>query len=129
MKDLVILYDTDCGFCDWTRDIIEKYDRDNLFEFIAITSTEASDLAQQHNETIDQKNPESFVLCDRATSHWYTKSSAGHEIARRCYGILYIGSCILTITPRFVADYVYTLIAQNRSKLGPLVGRKTCKIR
>lgn len=129
MKNNIIIYDTDCGFCDWTRDIIEKYDRDNIFSFISITSDQARDLAQHHNQIIDQQDPESFILCDIENGSWYTKSDAGYHISHKCYGPLYVFSLIITITPRFVADFVYTLIARNRAKLGPLVGRKTCKIR
>ena len=60
MKHLVILYDTDCGFCDWTRDIIEKYDRDKLFEFESISSKKAKKLALRYSQTINLENPESF---------------------------------------------------------------------
>ena len=129
MKNLVILYDTDCGFCDWTRDVIEKYDPENQFEFISIGSPEALLLAHSQNKIINQDDPESFVLHDTSTGDWFEKADAGFEISKRCSGILFLFSRLLLITPRFISNRIYRLVAKNRAKLGPMVGRNTCRIR
>jgi len=124
MEKLFVLYDADCAFCRRMRDLVIRYDKENIFDFISITSNQSLSLAKKHGKNIDPEDPESFAVCDEQGDLWFEKSCAALEITKRCSGLLYLSSFILFITPRFIADKVYSVVARNRT-CSPL--NKVCK--
>jgi len=115
MEKLFVLYDADCPFCRRMRNLVNRHDKDSIFDFIAITSEQSLSLAKKHQKNMDPKDPESFVLCDERGELWLEKSRAALEITKRCHGMLYILSFLLTLTPQIIADKVYSTVARNRT--------------
>ena len=129
MQSYIIIYDDDCGFCEWCRELTETYDKENIFTWVGMSTQQALDLAQQAGKKINPQHPESFVCYDPHKNIWLEKSQALKKITAHTSGPLRVLYYVLVCVPRVLADYGYSLVARNRSTLGRWMGRTTCRIR
>lgn len=113
----IILFDGVCNLCNGTVVFIIKRDKKNVFKFATLQSEVAHDLLIPFSS--NEKNQESSNALDSIilleNGKKYTKSSAALRIAKHlsgAYPLLYG----LMIIPKFLRDWVYSIIAKNRYK-------------
>jgi len=107
----VILFDGVCNLCNGAVIFIIEHDEDDLFRFAALQSDIGQELARARG--VDISKTDSIVFIDE--HRHFVKSAAALNIARhlnKAYPLLY-GFIIL---PRFIRDWGYDLIANNRYK-------------
>lgn len=108
-----VLYDGDCGFCNYWVQWILKNDRKDRFRFASLQGRFGQKFLMDSNlnaptfDTLYLWKPEEFYL---------TKAAAITTIAKLLGGGFYIlGS--LNIFPDFVGNFFYDQIAKRRTKL------------
>lgn len=107
----IILFDGVCNLCNGAVTFIIKRDKSDIFRYAALQSDIALKLAEKYK--IDTSETDSIILVENETA--YTKASAALRIAKHLsgwYPLLYG----LVILPRFVRDWMYDIIADNRYK-------------
>lgn len=105
----IILFDGVCNLCNGAVNFIIKKDKKQLYSFASLQSNFGKDLLKQYG--LENNALNSFVLIENDKA--YLKSSAALRIAKNLgevYSILYG----LMIVPRFMRDFVYSIIANNR---------------
>ena len=108
---LIILFDGVCNLCNSSVNFIIKHDTKEQFLFASLQSDAAKEILLQFSTkklTLD-----SIILID--DSNIYEKSSAALQISKHLnggYKLLY-GFIII---PKFIRDWVYDIIAENRYK-------------
>ncbi len=110
-KDKIILFDGVCNLCNGAVTFIIKRDKKNLFKFATLQSEIAEELLIA--KLSDKELLDSIVLIENGKQ--YTKSSAALRIAKNlsgAYPLLYI----FMVIPKFLRDWVYSIIAKNRYK-------------
>lgn len=117
----IILFDGVCNFCNSSINFVIKHDKKNHFLFAPLQSETAKKLLEKFN--IDSSKTDSFILIENNKA--YLKSTAALRVTKhlnKLYPLLYA----LMITPPFIRNGVYGLIARNRYKW---FGKKeTCMI-
>lgn len=117
----IILFDGVCNLCNASVQFIIQHDKKNHFKFASIQSGAGQKLLKKYN--IDASITDSIVLIDHNRS--YIKSTATLQIAKHLNG-LYPLLYIFIVTPSFIRNGIYDLVAKNRYTW---FGRKeTCMI-
>ena len=108
----VVLYDGDCGFCNfWVQWILEK-DQKNQFRFAALQSKFGQRFLEAHQLPQNQFDTVFLVSEDK----FYFKLNAVAEIGNILGGKLrYLH--LLRHLPSFIANRIYDKVAANRQKL------------
>lgn len=110
---LYVLYDGDCGFCNfWVQWILNK-DKKDLFLFASLQSDFGQSFLKDRN--LETKNFSTLYLW-KPDAYYLQKSSAVLKIAETIGGI-YSWSKILYILPKFLRDFGYDWVSKNRQKL------------
>lgn len=107
----IILFDGVCNLCSDAVIFIIKHDKKNLFRFAALQSEPGTEFIDKYD--IDTSQTDSIILVEE--KRYFTKSTAALRIARHLsggYPLLY-GFIIL---PKFIRDWMYDIIANNRYK-------------
>ncbi|WP_117883364.1 thiol-disulfide oxidoreductase DCC family protein [Aureibaculum luteum] len=107
----IILFDGVCNLCNSSVQFIITRDKNNHFIFASLQSDAAQDILlhfKKNNSDFD-----SIILIDNGKIH--DKSSAILKVSRKLGG-LWKYSYVFIIVPKFIRDFFYTLIAQNRYK-------------
>lgn len=107
----IVLFDGVCNLCNTAVQFIIKHDKSNQFLFASLQSDAAQDILLHFN----QKNSDfdSIILIDDGKLH--KKSTATLKILNKLSGF-WKYSYGLIIIPKFIRDFFYTIIAQNRYK-------------
>ena len=108
----IILFDGICNLCDSAVQIIIKYDKNDVFRFVALQS----DLGQKIIEYlgIDTQKTDSIILYQPGFAYYY-KSEAAIAIAKDLGGLLSLAS-IFSVLPTSFSNVIYDYIAKNRYK-------------
>lgn len=117
MKDYsnhyIVLYDGDCGFCNFWVQWILKIDRKHIFYFSALQSDFGQAFLLKHNKsTVDLDT----IYLISPEGQFYKKLDAVINIARQIGG-LYKVLNILKVVPRIARDTIYDFIAKHRKKI------------
>lgn len=107
----IILFDGVCNLCNNTINFIIRHDKNDIFKFAPLQSSVSDELLRSF--PLSQNKLDSIVLLENGKK--YTQSSAALRIAKKLsggYPILYG----LMIIPKFIRDWVYSIIAKNRYK-------------
>lgn len=105
----IVFFDGLCNLCSASVKFIIKYDKKNKFKFASLQSDFAkSELA---HFDVDFTAPSSFILLDQGKI--YQKSTAALMVAKKLNGLWPL-CYFFIIVPRFIRDWVYSLIAKNR---------------
>lgn len=115
-RDLVLLYDGRCGFCNGTVRFILARDAGGAMKFAPLQGTFARDVLARHPELA---GVDSIVVVEREAGSGervFTRSEAALAIAR------YLGGRwrfmeILRLVPRIVRDWAYDRFARVRYRL------------
>ncbi|MFK5957309.1 MAG: DCC1-like thiol-disulfide oxidoreductase family protein [Lutibacter sp.] len=107
----IILFDGICNLCNSSINFIIKNDDKKHFLFASLQSDAAKEILLHLPSK--NLNLNSIVLIENGTI--YEKSTAALRIAKYLnggYKVLYA----FIITPKFIRDWIYNLIAKNRYK-------------
>ncbi len=128
IKDLIaqnkkiILFDGECNLCDWSVQLLIKNDLHDVFRFASLQSGLGQEIQQGYG--IDTSRMNSVIVIDDYVGY-KTKTTAIFSMTRSM-GPLWFVFNIFWIIPKFLRDWVYTIITKNRYRL---FGRKnTCMI-
>ena len=108
----LILFDGVCNLCNTSVNYIIKYDKKNVFRFVALQSEIGQKIVKEFN--IDPKKTDSIILFSEEQKLSY-KSTAALKIANHLnfpFNIL----VVFLIIPPFIRNWVYDYIAKNRYK-------------
>ncbi len=111
----VILFDGVCNLCNSSVNFVIDRDKAGYFKFGALQTPESEPYVAicGRDAADDDDLLQSIVLVEEGKC--YTKSTAALKIARRldsAWPLLYG----FIVVPRFIRDFVYDWIAQNRYK-------------
>ena len=107
----IVLFDGICNLCAASVKFIIRYDKQTKFHFAALQSEIGQQL--QGYFQLDAKTVSTVILIEN--QHVYTQSTAALRIAKnldKVWPLLYV----TLVIPRFIRDYLYKWIAQNRYK-------------
>ena len=121
MYNNIILFDGVCNFCDSSVNFIIDRDKKNIFKFSALQSEKGQEILEYFKLPKDDFDSFVFIENDKV----FKKSSAALKIANKLGGFWKLFYPLIII-PKFIRDFFYSLIANNRYKL---FGRKdVCRI-
>ncbi|MDY7393813.1 thiol-disulfide oxidoreductase DCC family protein [Aureibaculum sp. 2210JD6-5] len=107
----IVLFDGVCNLCNNVVQFIIEHDKNKHFLFASLQSDAAQDILLHFNKK--NSDFDSVVLIENEKI--FEKSSATLKIAKRLSGI-WKYSYALIIIPKFIRDFFYTIISQNRYK-------------
>ena len=117
----IVFYDGGCGFCNRSvQFILRKNTTKPFIYFASLQSDFAQNFFAKHNEPLPDLS--SLVFFDSNT--FYYKSTGALRIGTylKSYRVI----CkIGLITPRFIRDFIYDIIAKNRNRIA---SKLTCDI-
>ncbi|MHA6696977.1 thiol-disulfide oxidoreductase DCC family protein [Chryseobacterium sp. A301] len=108
-----VLYDGDCGFCNFWIQWILKRDSKDLFRFSALQSEFSTSFLKERGLEAGEMNT---IYLWKPGLYYHTKSSAAIEIAKvlgGTYGLL----ARINFLPRSLTDTLYDKVAKNRKNL------------
>lgn len=117
----IIFFDGVCNLCNSSVDRVIRWDKKSVFRFASLQSKKAEELLQPFN--LNLKDPGSIVYYHKGKIR--QKSNAVLSILLKLglpFSLLYV----FKITPRFLRNYVYDVIARNRYKWFGV--KETCRI-
>ncbi len=107
-KELVVLFDSTCLLCNKSVLLLLKIDRKRRFKIASISSDLGVFVSQKHEISAD-----SIVLLYQ--NNVYIKSQAILKISALLVFPYFLFS-FFYIVPRFIRDWLYDIIAANRTK-------------
>ncbi|MGQ8336313.1 thiol-disulfide oxidoreductase DCC family protein [Sunxiuqinia sp. A32] len=117
---ILILFDGFCHLCNYSVNIILRFDRKRKFVFSSLSSETGS---YWINKLSIPKQLDSILVIDNGK--WLTKSDAVLTISKKLGGGFYL-SFIAYILPKKIRDKLYDWIARKRYKW--FGKRETCRI-
>ena len=108
-----VFYDGDCGFCNFWVQWILKNDLKDQFMFAALQSDFGQEFLKERG--LETKQLSTLYLW-KPQSFYLKKSEAALKIASILGGkYSFIG--YLSFVPKFISDFLYDKVAENRKKL------------
>ncbi|MBS1731015.1 MAG: thiol-disulfide oxidoreductase DCC family protein [Bacteroidetes bacterium] len=109
IKHPIIFFDGVCNLCNASVQFVIRHDKRRQFRFASLQSKLGMQFLQDHH--LPREDFDTFILYKN--SKIYTKSSGALQCAKHLaapWSWLYI----FIIIPKFIRDFIYTLIAKNR---------------
>ena len=113
MNNRVLLYDGDCGFCNFWVKWVLKNDRSKTIHFAPLQGKFGQEFLAKNGFSLTDFNTLYFI---EKENEYYTKLDAVIKmgsIMKGVFGLLQL----LKIIPKFIRDFIYDNIAKNRKKL------------
>ena len=110
----IVLFDGICNFCSGIVKFIIKNDKKAKIKFTPLQSDISKTLLLQYNVIIDNEKLDTFVYIRNNKAH--IKSTAALYVLKDIGGFY----CLLfgfIIIPRFLRNFLYSLIANSRYKI------------
>ena len=107
----VLLFDGVCNLCSSTVQFVIAHDKNAYFKFASQQSDAGKKLMEEHHITIPEGDPLSLILIEDGKVH--ERSTGALHIARHLSFPFKLGWAFI-ITPRFIRDFVYDVIAKHR---------------
>lgn len=108
----IILFDGVCNLCEASVQFVIKYDKKDLFRFVALQSDLGKELIKHIG--LENKNIDSVVLYEPGIAYYY-KSTAALEIAKNLGGFFHFGT-IFRLIPNGLRNLLYDYVAKNRNQ-------------
>jgi len=105
----VILFDGVCNLCNASVNWLIYHDKKNMFKYSSLQSTFGQRAIQQRNLTGNYMDTVVFIDEGKV----YIRSDAALQILKYTGGI-YSLAVVFFIVPRFVRDFFYRIVANNR---------------
>ena len=107
----VLLFDGVCNLCSGTVQFVIAHDETGYFKFASQQSDAGQALMREHGIAIPEGDPLSLVLVEDGKV--YEKSTGALRVARKLSFPFKLG-WVFIVTPRFIRDFVYDVIAKHR---------------
>jgi len=107
----VLLFDGVCNLCSSTVQFVIAHDKTGYFKFASQQSEAGEALMKEHGISIPEGDPLSLILIE--DGQVYQRSTGALHIARHLRFPFKLG-WVFIITPRFIRDFVYDVIAKHR---------------
>lgn len=121
MKEMILLFDGVCNFCNFWVNFVLDRDKKRVIRFAPLQSDAGRELLRKGG--FSETDFDTFILTDGET--FYTKSDAGFKVAT-LLGFPYSMLRVFALLPRSIRNAVYGLIAKNRYRF---FGKKeVCRI-
>jgi predicted DCC family thiol-disulfide oxidoreductase YuxK len=122
MRQAVLLYDSDCGFCRWSVDKVLAWDRGGRLESMELQDAKADSLLADMDEDVKMSSWH-LVTPDGQV---YSAGAAAPPLLRLLPG----GKPLAALLAAFpgVTDRAYRTVARNRDRFGRLVGQTACEV-
>jgi predicted DCC family thiol-disulfide oxidoreductase YuxK len=116
MKTSVLLYDGECGLCDWTVQQLLKWDHHGRLKYAPLQSPRAQVFLRQHGLALKEFSTVIWVQDwnDPLHSEFRIRSAAVAAALKTCGGLATVLGHILHLLPKSVGDCGYDLVARNR---------------
>ncbi len=120
---LTVLFDADCGFCEWSSEVVARLDRHRAIRFVPLSKAAAvlpgalpveTLLASMHAVTPD--------------GVWLRGGEAWLRIMALVPALRPLAAIGRLPLLCHLVEPGYALIARNRHRLGRLVGRASCRV-
>lgn len=108
----IILFDGVCNLCNSTVQFVSKYDKKDVFRFVALQSNLGKEIIKHIG--ISDQNIDSVVLYEPNVAYYY-KSDAAIQIAKNLGGFFHFGT-VFRILPAGFRNFIYDYVAKNRYK-------------
>jgi predicted DCC family thiol-disulfide oxidoreductase YuxK len=109
----VLLFDGVCNLCSSTVQFVIAHDKNDYFKFASQQSDAGQTLMREHGIATPEGDPLSLILIE--DGNVYQRSTGALHIARKLAFPFKLG-WIFILTPRFIRDFVYNVIAKHRYK-------------
>ncbi len=106
----IILFDGVCNLCEASVQFVIKYDKKDVFRFVALQSELGKEIIKHIG--LDIKNIDSVILYEPGIAYNY-KSAAALEIAKNLGGFFHLGT-VFKLIPNGLRNLLYDYIAKNR---------------
>jgi predicted DCC family thiol-disulfide oxidoreductase YuxK len=106
----IILFDGVCNLCEASVQFVIKYDKKDVFRFVALQSELG--IAIVKHIGLDIKNIDSVILYEPGIAYNY-KSAAALEIAKNLGGFFHFGT-VFKLIPNGLRNLLYDYVAKNR---------------
>ena len=106
----IILFDGVCNLCEASVQFIIKYDKKDVFRFVALQSDLGIEIIKHIG--MDIKNIDSVILYEPGIAYNY-KSAAALEIAKNLGGFFHLGT-VFKLIPNGLRNLLYDYVARNR---------------
>jgi predicted DCC family thiol-disulfide oxidoreductase YuxK len=116
---VIVLYDGVCGLCSRIVSFLLPRDRHRRIRFAALQGQVAATILGRHGVAPVEGDPQSIVLVefpDTPSERLYFRSSAALRILRTLPGVWPVLAALLVL-PRFVRDWGYDRVANNRYRI------------
>ena len=122
MRQAVLLYDSDCGFCRWSVDKVLAWDRGGRLESMELQDAEADSLLG----AMDEEGKMSSWHLVTPDGRVYSAGAAAPPLLRLLPG----GKPLAALLAAFpgATDRAYRAVARNRNRFGRLVGQRACEV-
>jgi predicted DCC family thiol-disulfide oxidoreductase YuxK len=107
----ILLFDGVCNLCNGAINFIIDIDKKGVIKFASLQSAIGQELLQMHQLPTQNFNSLVFVHEGKA----YQKSTGVLLLAKELGGVYQL-AVLLLVVPRFIRDFVYDQVAQNRYK-------------
>lgn len=116
---VVVLYDGVCGLCSRIVSFLLPRDCERRIHFAALQGPAAAEILRRHGEPPVDGDPQSIILVQApgtAEERLFHRSAAALHLARMLPGPWPALALFLAV-PRFVRDFVYDRVANNRYRI------------
>jgi predicted DCC family thiol-disulfide oxidoreductase YuxK len=122
MRQAILLYDSDCGFCRWSVDKVLAWDRRRDLRAVALQDEESRELLGGMPED-ERMASWHLVLPDGRV---FSAGAAGAPLLQLLPG----GSSLAALLAAFpgTTARTYRWVTRHRDRLGRLVGEKACAV-
>lgn len=111
MNKAVILYDGICNLCNGTVRFLIKHDKREKLLFASLQSKTGQKLLRQ--KQFPTENNDSFIIIVNGQA--LMKSDAALAVSKELGGCFTL-FLVLRVIPKFIRDYMYSIVAKNRYK-------------
>lgn len=118
-KQLTIIYDDECLFCNWCRTFVEKRAPRGVFLFLGARHEAARDVY----DTVCPKNPipTDTIVVITETKKTYTKYEACRIIGMHMYLSWRMFAYCGAVLPRRLGNALYDLVSRHRTRLARIL--------
>ena len=107
----VLLFDGVCNLCSGTVQFVIAHDPNGYFKFASQQSDAGRELMEEHHIAIPAGDPLSLILIEDGKV--YQRSTGALRLCRKLTFPFKLG-WVFIVTPRFIRDFVYDVIAKHR---------------
>ena len=111
LNNHIILFDGVCNLCNGAVQFVIKHDKKSIFKFASLQSKYGEQFLLQNN--LSATTFDSFIYIRHQKI--LQKSSAALYVLKDMKGFITLGF-VFIIVPKFIRDFIYTLIAKKRYK-------------